>query len=220
VKDWRTRGKIPQHLADFEDRYPDLVKDFLDSALELLIQTVEGGHTLFVCGNGGSAADADHIVGELMKGFLLKRPYPKEVQKDFLIADSDLGKDLTENLQQGIPAISLVSPPGLNSAFANDVNYEMAFAQQVAVLGKPGDLLWGLSTSGNSANVLYAAVAAKSQGMKVLSMTGESGGKLKAYSQVCLAVPEKETFKIQELHLPLYHCLCICLEEYFFGGHE
>jgi D-sedoheptulose 7-phosphate isomerase len=217
LKNWKAIKSINSLLDEFTKRYPAINLHFMKQALDILIPATAKGHRFYICGNGGSDADASHIVGELMKGFIKKRPYDKKFTKALIEADPNRGKELAEKLQQGIPAFSLNSHSALISAFANDVSYEMAFAQQLAALGKSGDVLWCLSTSGNSVNVLYAVVAAKAKGMKILSMTGESGGQVKKYSDCCITVPEKETFKVQEYHLPIYHCLCLCLEEYMFG---
>ena len=217
MKDWKTLHTLSRYLDDFSTRYPAVGRGPLEQALALLIPAVSTGATLYLCGNGGSAADADHIVGELMKGFVLKRPYPREFRTALTAADPEKGPELAAVLQQGIRAFSLNAQVPLTSAFANDVNYEMTFAQQVAALGRPGDILWCLSTSGNSANVLYAAVAARARHMKIYSMTAASGGKLKSLSDFCFTAPAEETFKAQEYHLAAYHCLCLCLEEYMYG---
>ena len=220
MNDWKSDKFINPILEDFETRYPLMGMDMVTPALDILIPAIEKGKVIYTCGNGGSAADADHIVGELMKGFVMKRLYGDDFRRKLETADPERGTILADSLEQGIPAICLNATGSLTSAFANDVNYEMAFAQQLAVLGKPGDILWCLSTSGNSANILYAAAAASARGMKVLSMTSASGGKLKGKSDYCMNVPETETHKAQEYHLPLYHCLCLCLEAYFFGEAE
>ncbi|MDC7240243.1 MAG: SIS domain-containing protein [Spirochaetales bacterium] len=220
MTNWKSDKYINPILEDFESRYPRMGRKMVEPALDILIPSVEAGAVIYTCGNGGSAADADHIVGELMKGFVMKRLYGDEFRKDLEAADPERGAILADSLEQGIPSICLNATGSLISAFANDVNYEMAFAQQLAVLGNPGDILWCLSTSGNSTNILYAATAARARGMKIISMTSESGGKLKGISDCCLNVPETETHKAQECHLPLYHCLCLCLEAYFFAEAE
>jgi len=217
LADWKSNRKISEILGEFSERYPAVDRSMVEDALDLLIPAVEGGGTLYLCGNGGSAADVDHIVGELMKGFVLKRLYGQDFASKLEAVNPEMGRDLAAGLEQGIRAYSLNSQIGLTTAFANDVNYEMAAAQQLAVLGTPKDVLWCLTTSGNSKNILFASVAAKAKGVKILAMTGATGGKVKAYADCCIAVPETETFKVQEYHLPVYHCLCLCLEYYFFG---
>jgi D-sedoheptulose 7-phosphate isomerase len=201
-------------------RYPQLVgmKADLRKAAELLIKTAREGKLILVAGNGGSAADSEHIVGELMKSFIKARPLDEELKARLVEVDPALGVHIATHLQKGIPAICLSSHSALMSAFANDVDSSLSYAQQVAGYGSEGALFWGISTSGNARNVAQAAVTAKAMGMGVLGMTGESGGTLKGYCDVCLRVPETETYKVQELHLPIYHWLCIVLEETLFGG--
>lgn len=177
------------------------------------------GHgKLLVAGNGGSASDAEHIVGELMKAFCLERSLDAELAHRLADVDPHMGKALSGKLQGALPAISLASHIGLGTAFLNDVDGSMCFAQQVIGYGDKGDVFLGISTSGNSQNIVYAAVAARAKGMKVIGLTGRGGGRLAAFSDVLIAVEEKETYKVQELHLPVYHCLCLMLEERFFGG--
>ena len=198
--------------------YPALTpcqKDIL-TATELLIGSYENGGKLLVCGNGGSAADSLHIVGELMKSFCNKRILPKENRKKLSEYGED-GKRLADSLQGALPAVSLINESSLSTAFLNDVNPEMVFAQQVFGLGKKGDILLGISTSGNAKNVHYASIAAKSKELHVLSLTGKDGGLMQQISDVTITVPESETYKIQELHLPIYHAICRALECEFFG---
>ena len=206
------------HIAHLIERVPSLryMQASLDAALTLLEQAARNGNTIFLCGNGGSAADAEHICGELMKGFLLKRPLTP-VQKEKLAALGEEGRSLGSMLQRAIPAISLVAGVSLPTAFANDVAPVNVFAQQLFGLGKQGDVLWALSTSGNSSNVLQAARVAQAFGMSILSMTGKDGGELKKLSHVLLNVPSTSTPEIQELHLPIYHALCAELESKLFG---
>ena len=171
---------------------------------------------IIACGNGGSAADAEHIVGELMKGFRVRRKLTsRQISKlaEIFPEESDY---LSQNLQQAIPAISLVSSVSLATAFANDVNPDLVFAQQIYGLGRPGDALIAISTSGNSANVINAAKIAKIRDMQTIGLTGFDGGKLKKYCTVSIRVPANEVAKIQELHLPVYHCLCSMLEQELF----
>ncbi|GHV17661.1 phosphoheptose isomerase [Clostridia bacterium] len=167
---------------------------------------------LYICGNGGSATDALHIVGELAKSFVLKRPI------DASFAESTDDSELLKNLQGGLPAFALVENSALASAFSNDVNPEYVFAQQVYVYARKGDCVLGISTSGNSKNVFNALKAAKARGAVTLALTGGIGGKMKTLCECCVCVPETETYKIQELHLPVYHALCLMLEQRLFGN--
>jgi D-sedoheptulose 7-phosphate isomerase len=199
-------------------RYPSLeaVKNEISLALDTLKSTYENGGKLLVCGNGGSAADCDHIVGELMKCFKIKRP----IKPEFAEKLSEMGEDgelLSTLLEAGLPAISLCEHNSLSTAYANDRNPYAVFAQQLSVLGNEGDTLIALTTSGNSKNCVYAATVAKAKGMKVISITGQGGGKISALADVAIKLPEKETYLIQELTLPIYHYLCAELENYFFG---
>ncbi len=199
-------------LQTLIDRYPPLAgcAGQIEQAYALLEQTFRGGGKLLLCGNGGSAADADHISGELLKGFGHARTLPA--------ADAaKLGVELASNLQGALPAIPLPQLAALATAFANDCDPRYVFAQLTWGLGRAGDSLLAITTSGNSVNVLHAADAAKARGVKVIGLTGETGGKLLAKCDACIRVPAKETFKIQEFHLPVYHCLCLMLEETFFG---
>ena len=170
-----------------------------------------------IAGNGGSAADAEHIVGELMKSFILERHLDSRFSKKLCTVDSKLGSVLANNLQGALPAIALDGHSALTTAYMNDCEPLLCFAQQVNGYGMAGDVFLGISTSGNSKNILYAAVTAKAKGMKVVGLTGANESKLSMMADVCIKVPQTETYKIQELHLPLYHCLCLMLEEYFFG---
>lgn len=199
--------------------YPALnsCKKEIFQALNRLLACFQNGNKLLVCGNGGSAADCEHIVGELMKGFRLARRIDEEKQSQIRASYPDDAEIMINSLQQALPVISLVSQTGLMTAFSNDVSAQMLFAQQVLGYGKSGDLLLAISTSGNSANILYAAKMAQLQGLKVIALTGSTGGKLKALSDVDICVPSDCTFKIQEYHLPVYHCLCACVENELFG---
>ena len=200
-------------------RYPVLTgaKQDIYNAYLLLRSSYEAGGKLLVAGNGGSAADAEHIVGELMKGFKLPRKIGTEFAEKLLAVDAQMGTVLAENLQGALPAIALDGHYSLNTAYANDCEPALCFAQQVHGYGNAGDVLIGMTTSGNSKNVLYAATVAKAKGMKVIGMTGEKESKLSAMADICIRVPETETYMVQELHLPVYHCLCLMLEETFFG---
>lgn len=201
------------------ERYPKLAvcKEDIKKAYELLEAAYKAGRKLLVCGNGGSASDSEHIVGELMKEFKLKRKVYSDQAAALKKIDPELGQVLADNLQGALPAICLTGHSSLTTAFMNDANADLVFAQQVNGYGKVGDVFLGISTSGNSKNVLYAAVNAKAKGLKVIGLTGAKENKLMKYADVCIRVPEIETYKIQELHLPVYHCLCLMLEENFFG---
>lgn len=202
------------------ERYPKLAvcKEDIKKAYELLEAAYSNGRKLLVCGNGGSASDSEHIVGELMKEFKLKRKVYSDQATALKAIDPELGQVLADNLQGALPAICLTGHSSLTTAFMNDANADLVFAQQVNGYGKAGDVFLGISTSGNSKNVLYAAVNAKAKGLKVIGLTGAKENKLMKYADVCIRVPETETYKIQELHLPVYHCLCLMLEEKFFGS--
>ena len=213
-------SKIEVHLNHLIDRYPKLIvcREDIMKAYDLLEEAYSSGRKLLVCGNGGSASDSEHIVGELMKEFKLKRKVYSDHAAVLKEIDPELGQTLAEHLQGALPAISLTGHSSLQTAYMNDAVPELVFAQQVNGYGKPGDVFLGISTSGNSKNVLYAAVNAKAKGLKVIGLTGAKENKLMKYADVCIRVPETETYKIQELHLPVYHCLCLMLEDHFFGG--
>ena len=198
-------------LEELFVRYPQLktCEGEIAKAFDILLTCYRNGGKVLTCGNGGSAADAEHIVGELMKKFRKHRDV------DATIA-AKLPPELVAKLEGSLPAVSLVSMSGILTAFANDVAWETAFAQQVYGLGKPGDVLIALSTSGNSANCVNAALVAKAKGLKVVSMTGAGGGKLGDLADAAIRVPETETYKIQELHLPIYHALCAAIEDALF----
>ena len=199
-------------------RYPSLrcCEDALDKALSLMYRTYENGGVIYTCGNGGSCSDSDHIVGELMKGFLSRRPILPE-EKAALSACFPNIPNIETKFQRAVPAVSLTAQSAILSAFANDVDADFVYAQLVFGYAKPHDLLIGLSTSGNSKNVVYAVQAAKVRGACTVAMTGEKESRLSALCDVTIRVPERETFKIQELHLPVYHYLCAALEEKLFG---
>lgn len=207
-----------KYLEELIERYPVLssVKEEIKKSYELLEACYVDDGKLLIAGNGGSCADAEHIVGELMKGFVKRRSVSDEFKEALKEIDPELGSALAQKLQGGLPAIALTGHPGLSTAFLNDVDGEMIFAQQTYGYGKKGDVLLGISTSGNSKNVMYAMTAAKAIGMKTIGLTGKDGGQLKHIADVTIVVPETETFKIQELHLPVYHALCLMLEERFF----
>lgn len=195
-------------MKELLERYPclDECSNSIEKALGLIIDTYKNGGKALVCGNGGSAADCEHIVGELMKGFMLKRP----------VCDERIPEHLRKNLQGALPAISLPSQCAVLSAFINDVDPEMMYAQLVYGYASKNDLVIGLSTSGNSKDVVNAVEIAKCMGVKTLSLTGKNESKLSELSDVTIRVPETETFKVQELHLPVYHYLCAEAEKEMF----
>lgn len=200
-------------------RYPVLQScaDDIGKAYCILRDLYEQGGKLLVAGNGGSAADAEHITGELMKSFKKKRPLSLDLKRKLESIDETIGKHLGDVLECPLTAIALVGHEALSTAFLNDKEGTAVFAQQLLGFGKKGDVFLGISTSGNSRNVLYAAVTARALDIHVIALTGKSGGALADYADVSIKVPETETFKVQELHLPVYHCLCLMLEDYFFG---
>jgi D-sedoheptulose 7-phosphate isomerase len=204
-------------LDDLVSRYPSLTAcaDSTQAALDLLIDAFSHRGKVLLCGNGGSAADCDHIVGELMKSFLLKRPLPA-AHRDALRRSGD--DAMADALQCGFPCVALTAHTALNTAVANDVSADLVFAQQAYVLGQAGDVLWGLSTSGNSRNVVNAFTVARAIGLRTLAFTGQGGGKLAQLADVAVRVPAVCTPDIQELHLPVYHALCAAVEAHFFGG--
>ena len=213
---------VRAHLELLMNRYPVLegVKEKIAESYEILRQCYAAGGKVIIGGNGGSCSDAEHIVGELMKGFVKERHLSQKEQKALTDADPVLGAELAMRLQGGLPAVALSSHNALNTAFLNDVCGDMAYAQQLNALGKAGDVFFGLTTSGNAKNVQYAAVVAKAKGMPVIALTGKTGGAMNALADVNMVMPSNETYQIQELHLPVYHCLCLMLEEQFFGEHE
>lgn len=202
------------------ERYPifDSIKNEIATAYSLIADCYKNGGKLLIAGNGGSAADAEHIVGELMKSFVLERKIDKEFANNLISIDTELGSILADNLQGALPAIALDGHMSLSTAYMNDCEPLLCFAQQVNGYGNEGDVFLGISTSGNSKNVLYAATVAKAKRMKVIGLTGEKNSRLSAIADVCLKAPQSETYKVQELHLPIYHCLCLMLEATFFDG--
>ena len=200
------------HLEDLIVRYPklEICKDSIMQTFEKIAHSFEAGGRLFICGNGGSASDALHIVGELVKSFTV----PRTIDPDFVHA---VDPELVKKLQGALPAYALVENSALSTAYANDVDPNYVFAQQVYAYARKDDCVLGISTSGNSKNVLHAMDCAKGRGAVTLGLTGRDGGKMKEKCDVCIVVPEIETYKIQELHLPIYHTLCIMLEHYFWG---
>ena len=212
-------NRLMRHIDLLVERYPSLesARNDIVAAYLLLEESYENGGKLLVAGNGGSAADAEHIVGELMKGFKLPRKPEADFAEKLVEENQELGSVLAENLQGALPAIALDGHPALSTAYMNDCEPLLCFAQQVNGYGKSGDVFLGISISGNSKNVLYAATTAHAKGMKVIGLTGAKDSKLKDMSDVCIKAPQTETYMIQELHLPIYHCLCLMLEDNFFA---
>lgn len=205
-------------LDKFIEKHNDLLgcKEEIDSAYQLLCECYSSGGKVLIAGNGGSSSDAEHIVGELMKGFLLKRELKEEERNTLVALDETNGKYLETHLQGALPAISLSSHSSLATAISNDVNGDMIFAQQIQGYGRKGDVFLAISTSGNSRNVVLAAIVAKARGMKVIGLTGAGGGEVAQKADVCIKAPSKETYEIQEYHIAIYHFLCLMLEKTFF----
>ena len=209
-----TTKKIYEELFE---RYPVLegIKTNVLNMFEIVNETYQNGGTLYCAGNGGSSSDSEHIVGELLKSFKKERGVDENIESSLLNYGED-GAYLLSKLEGSLPAVSLISQTGIITAFANDKSWDTAVAQQLYGLGKSGDCLLVLSTSGNSKNCVYAVLLAKAKGIKTVAFTGEGGGRLKEICDECICVPERETYKVQELHLPIYHCFCAMLEEEFF----
>ena len=205
-------------LNDLIVRYPILseCREDIWSAYELMQKSFANGGKLLVAGNGGSAADSEHIVGELMKGFVRHRYLDDIMKSKIMEENAKLGERLCKNLQGALPAIALTGHIALSTAYLNDVDGTMGFAQQVLGYGRDQDIFLGITTSGNSLNILNAIVVAKAKGLKTIALTGNTGGEAKAMADVSIVAPESETYKIQELHLPIYHVLCLMLEDKFF----
>lgn len=212
-------ARIQKHLDLLIERYPKLevCRDNIEKAYRILEECYESDHKLLIAGNGGSAADSEHIAGELMKRFKTPRPVPAEFKEKLKEIDPVRGENLAKNLERGLMAIPLVAHEALTTAYINDVDGLGVFAQQLYGFGRPGDVFLGISTSGNSKNVMSATVVARALGIKVIGLTGAKGGELGRVADVSIRVPETETYMIQELHLPVYHCLCLMLEDRFFG---
>lgn len=213
-------NRLMKHIDLLVERYPKLVsikQDVIDAYL-LIEECYEHDGKLLIAGNGGSAADSEHIAGELMKRFKTPRPVPAEFAEKLKEIDYVRGEGLAKNLERGLMAIPLVAHEALTTAYINDVDGLGVFAQQLYGFGRPGDVFLGISTSGNSKNVMSATVVARALGIKVIGLTGAKGGELAEVSDVAIKVPETETYMIQELHLPVYHCLCLMLEDRFFGS--
>lgn len=212
--------RLEKHVDLLLERYPLLEKcrqDLIDAYL-IMEECYEHDGKLLIAGNGGSAADSEHIAGELMKRFKTPRPVTKEFAEKLKEIDPIRGENLANNLERGLMAIPLVAHEALSTAYINDVDGLGVFAQQLFGFGRPGDVFLGISTSGNSKNVMSATVVARALGIKVIGLTGEKGGELATVADVAVKVPETETYMIQELHLPVYHCWCLMLEDKFFGN--
>lgn len=201
------------HLEDLVSRYPSLAtcKDSIQATYDYLVNSFTSGGRLYLFGNGGSASDALHMVGELGKSFIL----PRTLDPSFV---RNATPEVAAHIQGALPAFALVENAALSSAYANDVNPEYVFAQQVYAYARHGDCVLGISTSGNSRNVLYALETARGRGAVTLGLTGRDGGRMREQCDVCIVVPEQETYKIQELHLPVYHAICMMLEAHFWGA--
>lgn len=214
------KARIQNHVDELISRYPVLsvCRDDVIAAYEILEECYVSDHKLLIAGNGGSAADSEHIAGELMKRFKTPRSVPNDFAEKLRSIDPERGGELAKNLERGLMAIPLVAHEALTTAYINDVDGLGVFAQQLYGFGREGDVFFGISTSGSSKNVMNAAVVARALGIKVIGLTGADGGELGKVADVAIRVPENETYMIQELHLPVYHCLCLMLEDRFFGS--
>jgi len=203
---------------NFIERFPEL-KETLNSIKEaalIIIKALENGSVLYLCGNGGSASDCEHIAGELLKSFKCKRKLNNYIVNKFKKFGSD-GKDLAEKLEDGLRAVALTSHPSFATAFANDVDASMIFAQQLFALSKENDIVLGISTSGNAENIKKCFITAKVKGLKTILLTGKTGGICAEFADCIINVPETETFLVQEKHVAIYHILCLIIEDYFYG---
>ena len=216
----KLEARLEKHIDILIERYPSLEacrEDIINAYLVMEECYMHDGK-LMIAGNGGSAADAEHIAGELMKRFKTARPVTPELAEKLISVDPVRGAELAKNLERSLMAIPLVAHEALSTAYINDVDGLGVFAQQLFGFGRPGDVFMGISTSGNSKNVMSATVVARALGIKVIGLTGAKGGELASVADVCVKVPERETYIIQELHLPVYHCWCLMLEDRFFGN--
>lgn len=211
--------KLQDHIERLVARYPALgsVRQEVEEAYRILEECFSHDGKLLIAGNGGSAADAEHIAGELMKRFQKPRPVSEEFAAKLKALDPVRGENLARNLERGLMSIPLVAHEALTTAYINDVDGQGVFAQQLLGFGRLGDVFLGISTSGNSKNIMSATVVARALDIKIIGLTGADGGELAGVSDVVIKVPERETYRIQELHLPVYHCLCLMLEDHFFG---
>lgn len=213
--------RIQKHLDLMVERYPKLecCKNDIEKAYLVMVEAYSKDKKLLIAGNGGSATDSEHIVGELMKRFKIRRTIPSNFADKLKAVDAVRGTKLANNLERSLMAIPLVAHEALTTAYINDVDGLGVFAQQLYGFGRKGDVFFGISTSGNSINIMLATVVARALGIKVIGLTGETGGELAKVADVIIKVPETETYMIQELHLPVYHCLCLMLEDRFFGNY-
>lgn len=211
--------RLYKHINTLIERYPKLegVRQSIIDAYLIMEACYENGGKLLIAGNGGSAADSEHIAGELMKRFKIQRPVSDEYAQRLMEIDSERGRELAKNLECSLMAIPLVAHEALSTAYINDVDGYGVFAQQLFGFGRKGDVFLGISTSGNSKNIMNATVVARASGIKVIGLTGANGGELAMVADATVKVPETETYMIQELHLPIYHCWCLMLEDRFFG---
>lgn len=211
--------KVMNHIDVLIERYPVLeeCKQSIIDAYQIMEECYAHDGKLLIAGNGGSAADSEHIAGELMKRFETPRPVPEEFAEKLKEVDPVRGEQLSHNLERGLMAIPLVAHEAMTTAYINDVDGLGVFAQQLYGFGRPGDVFLGISTSGNSKNVMSATVVARALGIKVIGLTGAKGGELAKVADVAVKVPQARTYMIQELHLPVYHCWCLMLEDHFFG---
>ncbi|MDO4487929.1 MAG: SIS domain-containing protein [Eubacteriales bacterium] len=210
--------KILKIIDNLIERYPALgvCREDIISAYEIMKECYDNDGKLLIAGNGGSCADADHIVGELMKTFVKRRPVSEEFKQELIKASPDEGEVLATKLGYSLMALSLSNQQTLNTAFSNDVDGDYIYAQQILGYGRRGDVFLAISTSGNSRNILHAVPVAKALGIKVIGLTGKDGGRLKGVSDTAIVAPADETYKVQEYHLPIYHALCLMLEETYF----
>ena len=215
----KLKERLYKHVDLLIERYPKLevCREDIIKAYLLLEESYDNGGKLLIAGNGGSAADSEHIVGELMKGFKMPRHLKTDFKEKLIKENEELGQVLADNLQGALPAIALVGHSALSTAYMNDCEPLLCFAQQVNGFGREKDVFLGISTSGNSKNVIYAAITAKAKGMKVIGLTGEKDSKLSEIADVCIKTPSCETYMIQEYHLPIYHCISLMLEDNYFG---
>lgn len=215
----KLEDKLVRHINLLVERYPKLnsIQQEIIDAYLIMEESYENGGKLLIAGNGGSAADSEHIAGELMKRFKIQRNVSKEFAEKLKIVDKERGTELARNLECSLMAIPLVTHEALTTAYINDVDGLGVFAQQLFGYGREGDVFLGISTSGNSKNIMNATVVARASGIKVIGLTGAKGGELAAVADVVVRAPETETYMIQELHLPIYHCWCLMLEDHFFG---
>ncbi len=210
--------KPQEYLKDLINRYPilDECRNDIEGAYEMMATCYRQKGKLLIAGNGGSSADSGHIVGELMKGFLSKRSLSEEIQQRLIESHREMGEIMAKNLQGALPAIDLTAHGPLITAFSNDIDGDLIYAQQIIGYGQPGDIFLGISTSGNAKNILYGLYAAKAMGLNTIGLTGRTCGKMKDVCDITIKAPADTTPEIQELHLPIYHTLCAMLESYFF----